>query len=86
MQLIELWETYLFQLDTDEDGPPAMPAGIRADPDLKAAENPAEGGSEEGAPDLSGTAAETSGDVPRDTEHTVYEEANSANVHSEGVD
>ena len=29
-QLIELWETYLLQLDSDEDGPPLMPAGIRA--------------------------------------------------------
>ena len=25
-----MWETYLYQLDTDEDGPPAMPAGVRA--------------------------------------------------------
>ena len=25
MQLIELWETYLLQLDSDEDGPPLMP-------------------------------------------------------------
>lgn len=31
MQLIELWETYLLQLDSDEDGPPLMPAGIRAE-------------------------------------------------------
>ena len=30
-QLIELWETYLLQLDSDEDGPPLMPAGIRAE-------------------------------------------------------
>ncbi|TKA79684.1 hypothetical protein B0A55_04076 [Friedmanniomyces simplex] len=30
-ELIELWETYLYQLDADEDGPPSvMPAGVRA--------------------------------------------------------
>ncbi|KAK3630018.1 Vacuolar protein sorting-associated protein vps5 [Elasticomyces elasticus] len=35
-ELIELWETYLYQLDADEDGPPtAMPAGIRAEPEQK---------------------------------------------------
>lgn len=30
-QLIELWETFLFQLDSDEDGPPFLPSGIQAD-------------------------------------------------------
>ena len=30
-QLIELWETFLFQLDSDEDGPPFLPAGVHAD-------------------------------------------------------
>ncbi|EME48748.1 hypothetical protein DOTSEDRAFT_40035 [Dothistroma septosporum NZE10] len=30
-ELIELWETYLLQLDSDEDGPPLMPAGVIAD-------------------------------------------------------
>lgn len=35
LQLIELWETYLLQLDSDEDGPPLMPAGVVADPDPK---------------------------------------------------
>ncbi|KAK4900418.1 Vacuolar protein sorting-associated protein vps5 [Elasticomyces elasticus] len=35
-ELIELWETYLYQLDADEDGPPtAMPAGVRAEPEQK---------------------------------------------------
>ncbi|WPG98081.1 vacuolar protein sorting-associated protein vps5 [Acrodontium crateriforme] len=34
-ELIELWETYLLQLDSDEDGPPLMPAGIQASPDHK---------------------------------------------------
>lgn len=32
LQLIELWETYLLQLDSDEDGPPLMPAGVHAEP------------------------------------------------------
>ncbi|KXL41435.1 hypothetical protein M433DRAFT_388281 [Acidomyces richmondensis BFW] len=34
-ELIELWETYLYQLDADEDGPPMLPAGVRADPEPK---------------------------------------------------
>nr|POF15559.1 vacuolar protein sorting-associated protein vps5 [Quercus suber] len=34
-ELIELWETYLLQLDSDEDGPPMMPAGVAANADAK---------------------------------------------------
>lgn len=30
-QLIELWETYLLQLDSDEDGPPFLPSGVQAE-------------------------------------------------------
>ena len=30
MQLIEIWETYLMQLDAEEDGTPFVPAGIQA--------------------------------------------------------
>lgn len=30
LQLIELWETYLYQLDTDEDGPPPVAVGVQA--------------------------------------------------------
>ncbi|KAK0291612.1 Vacuolar protein sorting-associated protein vps5 [Friedmanniomyces endolithicus] len=38
-ELIELWETYLYQLDADEDGPPSvMPVGVRA------AQTPEDGG------------------------------------------
>jgi hypothetical protein len=33
--LIELWETYLLQLDSDEDGPPLMPAGVHVDSEGK---------------------------------------------------
>ena len=69
-QLIELWETYLLQLDSDEDGPPLMPAGIYAEQPAKSeaqirreeakalleAENAARG-EDEGAPSLSGTTA-----------------------------
>lgn len=29
-QLIELWETFLYQLDSDEDGPPFLPSGLQA--------------------------------------------------------
>ena len=30
-QLIELWETFLFQLDSDEDGPPFLPSALQAE-------------------------------------------------------
>lgn len=50
-QLIELWETYLLQLDSEEDGPPLVPVGVRAD---KAASAPPSNGltteDETGAP------------------------------------
>lgn len=36
-QLIELWETYLLQLDSDEDGPPFLPAGVPAAESARAA-------------------------------------------------
>lgn len=67
IQLIELWETYLLQLDSDEDGPPLMPAGVQAEADQKSqsrkAPLEAEGAPEaagaeddaERAPSLSGT-------------------------------
>ncbi|KAK4547052.1 hypothetical protein LTR36_001273 [Oleoguttula mirabilis] len=85
-ELIELWETYLYQLDTDEDGPPVMPAGVRAaEPaaDSKAAA-PAQPHSEpEGADDdsetrLSGTTARDSEDVPRHSEDTEHEQDDGA--------
>ncbi|KAK3720174.1 Vacuolar protein sorting-associated protein vps5 [Vermiconidia calcicola] len=34
-ELIELWETYLLQLDAEEDGPPLMPAGVHAEAEGK---------------------------------------------------
>lgn len=84
MQLIELWETYLLQLDSDEDGPPLMPAGIQAEADASArraqtkaslvAENVAEAEgrhSEEGAPSLSGTTAIEGDDSMRASEDIV---------------
>jgi len=70
-ELIELWETYLLQLDSDEDGPPLMPAGVYAEQPAKSeaqirreeakaqldAENAAavQQGDGEGPPSLSGT-------------------------------
>ena len=30
-----MWETYLLQLDSDEDVPPLMPAGVQAEADQK---------------------------------------------------
>lgn len=87
MQLIELWETYLYQLDTDEDGPPVMPAGVRADTDAKADARPqaeagstadAGGESAEREPSLPGTTARDSEEVPRDSEDTAHEDAHDA--------
>jgi sorting nexin-1/2 len=63
LQLIELWETYLLQLDSDEDGPPLMPAGLHAEsqtPQPRPGEGEkAQPGAEahEDAPSLSGTTA-----------------------------
>ena len=34
--MIELWETYLLQLDSDEDGPPLMPAGVKLEAEAQA--------------------------------------------------
>ena len=67
MQLIELWETYLLQLDSDEDGPPLMPAGLQAESQPTQprqgeeggakAQPDAEGRASEDTPSLSGTTA-----------------------------
>ncbi|KAK5126642.1 hypothetical protein LTR85_009576 [Meristemomyces frigidus] len=80
-ELIELWETYLYQLDTDEDGPPVMPAGIRAEPAeskttpaTHEAESAAEGAGKERERRLSGTTVGDSEDVPRDSEETAAHE------------
>ncbi|KJX98904.1 vacuolar protein sorting-associated protein vps5 [Zymoseptoria brevis] len=86
-ELIELWETYLLQLDSDEDGPPLMPAGVVADPQPKSdaqlrreaataqldAEH-AENGSHDGEePRLSGTTVHESGGFGSDSEQTIQE-------------
>ncbi|KAI6891206.1 hypothetical protein KC318_g13928 [Hortaea werneckii] len=42
-QLIELWETYLYQLDTDEDGPPPVAvAGVQAPPNQEGGKSDAQ--------------------------------------------
>lgn len=84
VQLIELWETYLLQLDSDEDGPPLMPAGVIADPDAKSeaqlrreankAQLDAENAdSTDDEPRISGTTARDSDDLHRDSEDTVHD-------------
>jgi sorting nexin-1/2 len=89
LKLIELWETYLYQLDTDEDGPPVMPAGVRADPDpsvkqAAAAEAPeTEAREQEVEGSLSGTTARESEELGRASEETAHEEGEVAAV---GVD
>ena len=91
MQLIELWETYLYQLDTDEDGPPVMPAGVRADDVKRPAGASAEGdeqhvGDDETEPRLSGTTVRDSEEVPRDSEDTAHNEAHAAAMHTAEVE
>ncbi|KAF2863397.1 Vps5-domain-containing protein [Piedraia hortae CBS 480.64] len=44
-EIIELWETYLYQLDADDDGPLAIPAGVRADNNDKGNNTTMEAGS-----------------------------------------
>ncbi|GIZ40314.1 hypothetical protein CKM354_000365900 [Cercospora kikuchii] len=92
-ELIELWETYLLQLDSDEDGPPLIPAGVRADSDPKSeaqlrreankaqldAENAGSGDDE---PRLSGTTARDSDDLHRTNE----EIANQVEQHSREIE
>jgi sorting nexin-1/2 len=89
-QLIELWETYLLQLDSDEDGPPLMPAGIYAEQPAKSdaqirreeakaqldTENSAaaQRRDEEGAPSLSGTTAIEGEGSVRASEDTAHNE------------
>ncbi|CAK1355575.1 unnamed protein product [Cercospora beticola] len=92
-ELIELWETYLLQLDSDEDGPPLIPAGVRADSDPKSeaqlrrepnkAQLDAEtAGSGDDEPRLSGTTARDSDDLHRANE----EIANQVEQHSREIE
>lgn len=82
--MIELWETYLLQLDSDEDGPPLMPAGVRAEASEAASKSEAQGRreeasaaeqhrDEEGAPSLSGTTAIEGEESARASEDTAHE-------------
>ena len=60
-QLIELWETFLYQLDSDEDGPPFLPAGVRADQPSSQAQSQHGENSEDNADDHKDTAASDDG-------------------------
>ncbi|KAK5109660.1 hypothetical protein LTR62_006782 [Meristemomyces frigidus] len=71
-ELIELWETYLYQLDTDEDGPPVMPAGVRAD-EAGAGRSGHENDEEVVSQEAPGTAA--AADEVANAEHDEAEEA-----------
>jgi sorting nexin-1/2 len=85
--LIELWETYLLQLDSDEDGPPLMPAGVRAEASEAASKIEQQGRREvasaeeaarqrqddEGTPSLSGTTAIEGEESVRASEDTAHE-------------
>lgn len=94
-QLIELWETYLLQMDSDEDGPPLMPAGVVADTDpksdaqirrevAKAQLEAEEGHDDDHEPRMSGTTARESEDLHGDGgDQTPFDEAaRAAAAHS----
>ncbi|KAF7193121.1 Vacuolar protein sorting-associated protein vps5 [Pseudocercospora fuligena] len=92
-ELIELWETYLLQLDSDEDGPPLMPAGIVADPDPRSSEaalrheaNNSRLDTDADEQTISGTTARDSGDFTRSSEDTANEEARAAALHTHEVE
>ncbi|KAK3674861.1 Vacuolar protein sorting-associated protein vps5 [Recurvomyces mirabilis] len=76
-ELIELWETYLYQLDTDEDGPPVMPAGIRAD-DAAAPKAAAEQHEDDAATLVAGGAEEAGFAAPAETTTAGHDEAEEA--------
>lgn len=87
VQLIELWETYLLQLDSDEDGPPLMPAGVVADPDPKSdaqlrreaatAQLKAENAEEDENP-----LAQETGGFGQDSEDGAHEDAHRAEIET----
>jgi sorting nexin-1/2 len=85
-QLIELWETYLLQLDSDEDGPPLMPAGVVADSAAQSRPTDASGNAPsglipddseedgEGEPSISGTTALDSEAASRPSMETAHDD------------
>ncbi|KAK4508234.1 hypothetical protein PRZ48_001972 [Zasmidium cellare] len=93
-ELIELWETYLLQLDSDEDGPPLMPAGVVADTDAKSdaqlrreaakAQLDSEDHDEDDEPRLSGTTARESEDLPRNSSEAAFDDR--AALHTSEVE
>ncbi|KAK4555050.1 Vacuolar protein sorting-associated protein vps5 [Recurvomyces mirabilis] len=77
-ELIELWETYLYQLDTDEDGPPVMPAGIRADDAAAAPKAAAEQHEDDAATLVAGGAEEAGFAAPAEPTTAGHDEAEEA--------
>lgn len=86
IQLIELWETYLLQLDSEEDGPPILPAGVVADAEQDRRATTQAGGeahAEDDQQSLSGTTVRDSEDVPRSSEDTAHDEPSDAAAHED---
>lgn len=92
-ELIELWETYLLQLDSDEDGPPLMPVGVAAAAGVGSetgksneAERTNDGTGEQHENEetrLSGTTARDSEDALQQSQGTAFEQAAAALENSE---
>ncbi|OQO12561.1 hypothetical protein B0A48_02023 [Cryoendolithus antarcticus] len=81
-ELIELWETYLLQLDSDEDGPPLMPAGVHADAVTAAAAKAGEQGGEDAEGAANGEEHEREGSLSGTT--VLGGEEHAASEHQDG--
>lgn len=90
-QLIELWETYLLQLDSEEDGPPLMPAGVIADTEpksdaqlrreaAKAQVEAEEAQSNDQERRLSGSTARDSEEVPRNSSEAAFDGSRASEI------
>ncbi|KAK6435168.1 Vacuolar protein sorting-associated protein vps5, partial [Oleoguttula sp. CCFEE 5521] len=80
--LIELWETYLLQLDSDEDGPPLMPAGVHADAVTAAAAKAGEQDGEDAEGAANGEEHEREGSLSGTT--VLGGEEHAASEHQDG--
>jgi sorting nexin-1/2 len=85
MQLIELWETFLFQLDSDEDGPPFLPSGLQAEQNQAHAQAQAQSQAQQSETSNSADDTEARKDAPA-SDDAEDSEANGAGVKAAGDD
>jgi sorting nexin-1/2 len=85
IQLIELWETFLFQLDSDEDGPPFLPSGLQAEQNQAQAQAQAQAQSQRSETSASADDTEVRKDAPA-SDDADDSEANGAGIKAAGDD